>query len=265
MFSVKNKVALVTGGSRGIGLDIARGLLENGAAKVYISSRSEAACKEAVSDLQSSLKSDGKAVAIACNFSDHKDVKRLFNFISEDSSGVLNIVIANAGTTWGAPLEKHPPEAFDKVFGLNVKGVFMTIQGAAGMLEHSGSAEDPSRVVIVGSIAGLSVGSLGSAGTYGYFASKAAVHHLAKSLGVELGPRNITVNAIAPGFIKTKMSDGLIRLLGEDNISEVNPRGRMALPKDIEASIIYLCSSAGSYINGIILPIDGGMHLVSKL
>ncbi|KAJ8100441.1 hypothetical protein POJ06DRAFT_197090 [Lipomyces tetrasporus] len=265
MFSVRDKIALVTGGSRGLGLYAAHGLLTAGATKVYISSRSGRACDEAAKELNGDPTISGKAVAIAGNFANPDEIKRVFEFIEKDSCGKLDIVVANAGATWGAPLESHPAQAFDRVFDLNVKGVFLTVQAAAPLLAQSGDASDPARVIVVGSITGLSVASNGGGGTYGYLASKAAVHHLARSLAVELGPRNITVNAIAPGFFPTKMSQGLINMVGGELLAEINPRGRLGLPEDIEGVIVYLCSKAGSYVNGAVIPLDGGQHLVSKM
>ncbi|KAK9241215.1 hypothetical protein V1525DRAFT_392459 [Lipomyces kononenkoae] len=265
MFSVKDKIALVTGGSRGLGLYAARGLLKAGAAKVYIASRSGSACENAANALNADRQISGKAVAIAGNFAKEEDIKRVFEFIEKDSGGKLDIVVANAGATWGAPFETHPGKAFDRVFDLNVKGVFLTIQAAAPLLERSGDTNDPARVIVVGSVTGLSISSNGGGGTYGYLASKAAVHHLAKSLAVELGPRSIAVNAIAPGFFPTKMADGLINLIGSETLAGINPRGRLGLPEDIEGMIVFLCSKAGAYVNGAVIPLDGGQHLVSKL
>ncbi|KAK9354077.1 hypothetical protein V1523DRAFT_408978 [Lipomyces doorenjongii] len=265
MFSVKDKIALVTGGSRGLGFYAAHGLLAAGAAKVYISSRSGPACEKASNELNADPKISGQAVPIAGNFANVDDIKRVFEFIEKDSGGKLDIVVANAGATWGSPLETHPAQAFDRVFDLNVKGVFLTVQAAAPLLAQSGDAYDPARVIVVGSVAGLSITSNGGGGTYGYLASKAAVHHLAKSLAVELGPRNITVNVIAPGFFPTKMANGLIDMIGSETLAEINPRGRLGLPEDIEGILVYLCSKAGAYVNGAVIPLDGGQHLVSKL
>ncbi|KAK9368796.1 hypothetical protein V1509DRAFT_622854 [Lipomyces kononenkoae] len=265
MFSVKDKIALVTGGSRGLGLYAARGLLRAGAAKVYIASRSASACENAANALNKDPQISGKAVAIAGNFAKEEDIKRVFEFIAKDSGGKLDLVVANAGATWGAPFETHPSKAFDRVFDLNVKGVFLTIQAAEPLLARSGDKNDPARVIVIGSITGLSISSNGAGGTYGYLASKAAVHHLAKSLAVELAPRNITVNAIAPGFFPTKLANGLINMIGGETLAEINPRGRLGLPEDIEGMIVFLSSKPSAYVNGAVIPLDGGQHLVSKL
>ncbi|KAK9463158.1 uncharacterized protein V1516DRAFT_672124 [Lipomyces oligophaga] len=264
-FTVKGKIAFVSGGGRGLGLTATKALLENGAAKVYISSRNAAACAQAVKDLNSMPGISGTVISIPADFTKLDQIKNVFGQISSENNGRLDIVIANAGATWGSQIDSHPPEAFDRVFNLNLKGVFLTIQQALPLLEKSGSATDPSRVLIIGSITGIMTASGGGGGTYGYSISKAAVHHLTRLLSVELGPRNITVNAIAPGFFPSKMADGLISAVGKDNLSEANPRGRLGEPEDLESLTVFLCSKASSYINGTIIPLDGGFHLVSKL
>jgi NAD(P)-dependent dehydrogenase (short-subunit alcohol dehydrogenase family) len=263
-FSLNGKVALVTGGSRGLGLYMAEGILEAGASKVYISSRKAAACEEAVKELNSFAQSKGlkgRAVSIPADLGVRKGVEHLFSEYSKLESG-LDILIANAGATWGEDLATHPDSAFGKVMDLNVRGVFSSIQLFAPLLEKSGTPQDPSRVVVTGSVAGIRSGMSG--GTYGYLASKAAVHHLSKSLAVELGPRNITVNILAPGFFPTKMANGLLEVLG-DEMTTTNPRRRLGVKEDIIGATIYLCSPAGNYINGTVLPIDGGAHLSSRL
>ncbi|KAK9466919.1 hypothetical protein V1512DRAFT_262656 [Lipomyces arxii] len=264
MFTVNDKIVLVTGGSRGLGLYAAHALLVAGASQVYISSRKAIECDKSAKALNAIPGVKGKAIPIAGNFSTLDGVKTVMEFVKTNSGGKLDIVIANAGTTWGAPFEKHLPDMLDKVLDLNLKGVFYTIQQAASLLEATGTAADPARVIVVGSIIGLAVTG-GGTGTYGYLSSKAAVHHLSKALAVELGPRHINVNVIAPGFFPTKMGNGLINMIGTETLAEVNPTGRLGLPEDIEGAVLYLCSKAGAYINGVVLPIDGGQHLVSKL
>ena len=132
----------------------------------------------------------------------------------------------------------------------------------APLLEQAGTHESPSRIVIVGAIAGLSVPVVGNNGTIIYGASKAAAHHLAKNLAVELGPRNICTNAVAPGFFPSKLADGLIEILGgTESMAAANPRRRIGVPADIAGVMVYLCSDAGSYVNGAVIPVDGGNHL----
>ncbi|KAK9454091.1 hypothetical protein V1511DRAFT_512041 [Dipodascopsis uninucleata] len=268
--SVDGKVALITGGSRGLGYFAAEVLLANGASRVYISSRSQDACDKAAEQLNkatASIGKKGKAIGIGGNFTKSEDIDKVIGAIASDpSSGAkLDIVIANAGNTWGAPFGEHPLEAFDRVYSLNVKGVFGTIQAAAPLLERAGTQDDPARVLIMGSISGIMTGAFGNGGTYGYSTSKAAVHHLSKLLAVELGFRNITVNTIASGFINTKLSKALIDAVGEEKLAEGIPRGRIGSPDDLKSLVLYLCSKGSSYINGAVIPLDGGQHLLNKL
>lgn len=171
----------------------------------------------------------------------------------------VDILLANAGATWGEAFDTHPDSAFAKVMDLNVRGVFNTIRLFTPMLEKRGTVEDPSRVVITASVAGLGVGTLGKNGTYGYSASKAAVLHLGRNLALELGPRHIAVNSICPGFFPTKMSNGLLEISGgKEHIAQGNPLKKLGRPEDIAGAIVYLCSRAGSHVNGVALEIDGG-------
>ncbi|KAK9473225.1 uncharacterized protein V1510DRAFT_415457 [Dipodascopsis tothii] len=265
IFTIKGKTALVTGSSRGLGLAVARGLLEYGASTVFVTARQQKAAAAAAAELNAG--GHGRAVGIACDSADPAQIFKMVEEIGRQTGGKLDIVVANAGTSWGAPLAKHPPEAFDKVMRLNVQGVFHTIQAAVPLLEAAGTAADPSRVITIGSVAGLGVQMLGAAesGTYGYMASKAGVHHLSKMLAVELGPRNITVNAVAPGFFPTKMTAGLLQVVGEDTLAESNPLGRLGTDTDLVGLVVFLVSPASAYINGAVIPLDGGRHLGSRL
>lgn len=192
LFSVKGKVALITGGSSGLGLNMAHGLVRNGC-KVYISSRKQAQCDAAVKELSQY----GTAIAIACDASKKSDLDRLAKIITEkEGKNGVHFVIANAGATWGEGIDTHPESAFSKVMDLNVKSVFYTVQVMLPLLEKAGTAEDPARVITTGSVAGLRVSS---AGIIPYSTSKAAVHHLIRNMSVVLGHRHITANAISPG------------------------------------------------------------------
>jgi len=171
----------------------------------------------------------------------------------------VDILFANAGATWGAPFDDHPDDAFAKVMDLNVKSVFNTIRLFAPLLQKKGSIEDPSRVIITASVAGIGVGTIGKNATFGYSASKAAAIHLAKNLAVELGPRHILVNAIAPGFFPSKMASGLIALTGgADELANNNPSKRLGKPEDIAGLVVFLSSRASSHINGATIVVDGG-------
>ena len=171
----------------------------------------------------------------------------------------VDILLANAGATWGAAFDEHPDSAFAKVMDLNVRGVFNTIREFAPLLQKRASLEEPSRVIITASVAGLGIGTIGKQGTYGYSASKAAVIHLGRNLAVELGPRHITVNSICPGFFPTKMSNGLLDMSGgKESIAAANPMKRLGRPEDIAGVVVYLASRAGAHVNGATIAIDGG-------
>ncbi len=145
---------------------------------------------------------------------------------------------------------------------LNVRGVFNLVRLFTPMLSASGTARDPSRVIIVSSTAGTNVHHVGDHGTIMYSASKAAAHHLSRNFAVELGPRNITTNTVAPGFFPSKLANGLIELLGgQDELERENPRGRLGEPEDIAGVMLFLCSRAGNYINGEYISVDGGARL----
>lgn len=174
-------------------------------------------------------------------------------------TGRVDILLANAGATWGEAFDTHPDAAFAKVLDLNVRAVFNTVRLLAPLLRAGASREDPARVVITSSTAGLGVGTLGPQATFGYSASKAAALHLGRNLALELGPRHITVNSICPGFFPTKMSEGLLEMAGgAGKIAAGNPMGRLGRPEDIAGVVVYLCSRAGSHVNGEAIAIDGG-------
>ena len=260
--NVNGKVAVITGGTRGLGLNCAEILLLNGASTVVITSRKEKACAEAKSHLEKMLKDNNltaKVIAIAADIAVEEECKRFYEETIKQVDKV-DILIANAGATWGAPLEDHPVSAVKKILNLNVVAVFHTIQLFAPLLEKAGSKEDPSRVLIMSSVA--SIVTSDPVGTYGYLASKAGVSHMGKNLAVQLGPRNITVNSLAPGFFPTKMSSGLLEVAGEAMI-ESNPLGRLGVKEDLQNVVLFLTSKQSSYINGVVLPIDGGAHLSS--
>lgn len=264
MFSVNNKVAVITGGSRGLGLYMAEALLQGGASKVYLSSRKHQACLDAAEEMNKLAESNGwkgRAVGFGADCSNLAGCSKLYEEVAKHESKV-DILIANAGATWGQDFDNHPESAISKVFDLNVKGVFLTIQVFHKLLQNAGTSVDPARVLITGSTAGIVTNMSG--GTYGYLASKAAVHHLAKVLALELGPENITVNVLAPGFFKTKMAAGVLNLIGDEMVAS-NPRRRLGNKEDIIGITLFLCSPASNYINGVVIPLDGGMHLSARV
>ncbi|KAH8802807.1 hypothetical protein F5884DRAFT_683580 [Xylogone sp. PMI_703] len=264
MFRLGGKVALVTGGSRGLGLHAATALLKAGAKKVIITARKAGGPQgldQAVAKLNKLPGVAGNAIGIAASAAREEEIVRLVEQV-RNMEGKLDILVANAGATWGSKFEDAPDHASAKILDLNVRGVFLLAQKFAPLLEASGTAADPSRIIIMSSVAGISVPHTGENGTIMYSVSKAAAHHLGRNLAIELGPRNITTNVIAPGFFPSKLASGLIEKLGgEDALGAANPRKRLGQPEDIAGVVIYLCSPAGSYVNGVGISLDGGAHL----
>jgi NAD(P)-dependent dehydrogenase (short-subunit alcohol dehydrogenase family) len=249
LFAIDSKVALVTGGSRGIGMMIARGFVEAGA-KVYISSRKAEVSDEAAAELSKV----GTCISLPADLSSEDECRRLAAEIASREEG-LHILVNNAGANWGAPLEEFPASGWDKVLDLNLKAPFFLTRALLPQLEKVATADDPARVINIGSIDGIHVPILH---TYSYSASKAAVHHLTRVLARELGPRNITVNAVAPGPFESKMMEQTLRNFG-DSIAASSPLGRIGRPDDMAGVAIYLASRAGSYVTGAIIPVDGGI------
>ena len=254
LFTLSGKVALVTGGSSGIGRMMAEGLLRAGAS-VYISSRKRDVCDQVARELAEI----GPCAAIPADVSRTDGRAELV-----ESMGVLedclHVLVNNAGAAWAAPFADYPEAAFDKVFGLNVKAPFLLTRDLTPLLERGASEDDPARVINVGSMDGLHVPQLIGTGTFAYSASKAALHHLTRTLAVELGPRNITVNAVAPGFFASRMTAGVLDRHGAD-IQAACPLGRLGRPEDMAGIAIYLASRAGAYTNGAVIPVDGGTLL----
>jgi NAD(P)-dependent dehydrogenase (short-subunit alcohol dehydrogenase family) len=249
LFDLTGKTAVVTGGTRGIGLMIARGLLEAGA-RVYISSRKADACAAA----EAELSPYGTVSAIPANLATEDECLRLAGAVGEREQA-LNVLVNNAGATWGAPLEEFPAAAWDKVVDLNLKAPFFLTRAFLPLLEAGGTPDDPARVINVGSIDGLRVPPFP---TYPYSASKAGLHHLTRVLARELGPRGITVNAVAPGPFESKMMASTLREFG-DAIAESAPLRRIGRPDDMAGVAIYLASRAGAYVTGAVIPVDGGI------
>ncbi len=249
LFSVEGKVALVTGGSRGIGEMIARGYVENGA-KVYISSRKANVC-DALAD---ELSKFGTCISLPFDLGGMAGIEDLAAAVAERESK-LDILVNNAGATWGAPFDSFDDAAWDRVLDLNVKGVFHLTRFLRPALAAAGTAGDPSRVVNIGSVDGIRVPELE---TYSYSASKAAVHHLTRVLASRLAPDHITVNAIAPGPFESKMMAATLEAFG-DAIRDQIPLRRIGEPDDMAGAAIFLCSRAGAYVTGAVIPVDGGI------
>ena len=249
LFDLSGKSAVVTGGTRGIGLMIARGLLQAGA-RVYISSRKADACAAA----QQELSGYGTVDAIPANLATEAECQRLAAEVGRREQA-LNVRVNNAGATWVAPIGEYPAAAWDKVLDLNLKSPFFLTRAFLPLLEAAGSGDDPARVINVGSIDGLRVPPFP---TYAYSASKAGLHHLTRVLARELGPRRITVNAVAPGPFESKMMAATLRAFGEQ-IAEAAPLRRIGRPDDMAGVAVFLSSRAGAYVTGAVIPVDGGI------
>lgn len=248
LFSIDGKVALITGGSSGIGRMIASGFVDAGA-RVYISSRKAEVCDEVAAELSER----GECIAIPADLSSEGECRRLADEIAARADR-LDILINNAGATWGSPLADLDEAAWERVLALNVKGVFHLTKFLLPLLEAAGTTEEPARVINVGSIDGLRVPIME---TYAYSASKAGVHMLTRHLAKQLAPR-ITVNAIAPGPFQSKMMAATLDTFG-DEITASAPLRRIGRPDDVVGTAIYLASRAGSYLTGAIIPVDGGI------
>lgn len=208
---------------------------------------------------------NAQAISVPADNSRMDELDRLVAEVKKTTDHV-DILFANAGATWGEKFETHPEGAFSKVMDLNVKSVFYLVQKFAPLLTAKASPADPSRVIITGSVAGLGVGSLGENATFSYSASKAAVIHLAKNLALELGPRGVLTNAIAPGFFPSKMASGLIEKQGGMKaLEDQSPNGRLGKAEDIAGTVVYLGSRAGSHLNGAVVVLDGGSILKGRL
>lgn len=249
LFDVAGKVALVTGGSRGIGEMIAEGFVANGV-KTYISSRKAEACDATAARL-SAL---GACISIPSDLSSAEGLQALVGELRRRED-TLDILVNNAGATWGAPIEEFPESAWDKVMNINVKSPFFLTQALLPLLEKSATQEDPARIIMVGSVDGLNVNQLP---TFSYGPSKAAVHHLTRVLASHLAARNITVNAIAPGPFPSKMMAHTLENFGEQVRNGV-PLKRIGEPADMAGAAIYLSSKASSYVTGVVIPVDGGV------
>jgi NAD(P)-dependent dehydrogenase (short-subunit alcohol dehydrogenase family) len=252
LFSVRDKSAVVTGGSRGIGLMIARGLLENGA-RVVISSRKATSCDETARKLSQY----GECISAPADISSVEGPNHLAQVVTETFDGRLDILINNAGVTWGAPIDVFPRRGWDKVLATNVSGLFEVTAALLPALRKAASAETPARVINIGSVDGLRAPAFPN---FSYSSSKAAVHMLTRHLAVHLADDHIRVNAIAPGAFPSDMlgfitSDDERLALLEQEI----PVGRIGRPDDITGAVLYLTSAASTYVTGTITTVDGGL------
>ena len=251
LFSVKGKVAVVTGGSRGIGEMITSGFLANGV-KVYISARKAPALIDKANELSERYEMD--CIPVPCDLSNMQGINEFVEIIEKKEKSI-NFLINNAGAAWGEPLESFSEKGWDKVMDLNVKSIFFLTQKFKTLLTKNATVEDPSRVINIGSIDGLNVPAME---TYPYGASKAAVHHLTRVLAAKLVKENILVNAIAPGPYPSNMLGAAVNH-DYSEIAKRNPRNRVGTPEDIAGLAIFLCSRAGAYTVGETITSDGGI------
>jgi NAD(P)-dependent dehydrogenase (short-subunit alcohol dehydrogenase family) len=249
LFSLQGKVALVTGGSRGIGYMIARGYVENGV-KTYISARKAEACDAAAKELSAY----GTCLSLPADVGKFDDLRRLAKELASKESK-LDILVNNAGSNWAEPIEQYGESGWDKVIDVNLKAVFFLTRELLPQLRAAGTHADPARVINIGSIDGLHVPGLD---TFAYSSSKAGVHHLTRVLARRLAHDHINVNAIAPGPFESKMMAETLRTFG-DAIKAACPRGRIGEPEDMAGTAIFLASRASSYITGAVIPVDGGI------
>jgi NAD(P)-dependent dehydrogenase (short-subunit alcohol dehydrogenase family) len=251
LFDVSDKAVVVTGGSRGIGLMIARGFVQGGA-RVYITARKAEACDAAAAELAK----EGTCVSVPSDLATTEGAQAFVDAVTEREPA-LHVLVNNAGATWGAPLEEFPEAGFDKVLDINVKAVFNLTRLFLPHLRAAATADDPARVINIGSIDGIRVPMMEN---YSYSASKAAVHMLTRHLAHSLCGDNITVNAIAPGPFESKMMAFVLgNEQGRDAVAATVPLKRIGRPDDMAGAAIFLASRAGSYLTGTVIPVDGGI------
>jgi NAD(P)-dependent dehydrogenase (short-subunit alcohol dehydrogenase family) len=257
LFSIAGKVVVVTGGSRGVGLMIARGLVQAGA-RVYITSRTAEACAAVAAELSR----QGECFSIPADLSSRAGAEHLRDELAGREER-LHVLVNNAGASWGAPIDDFPEAGFDKVLNTNVKGVFFTTTLLLPLLRAAATANDPARVINIGSVDGLSVPAHES---FPYSASKAAVHMLSRHLARRLVTENINVNAIAPGLFPSKMTAFMFESPDtERSVLESIPMRRAGTQEDIAGTVIYLASRAGAYVTGAVIPVSPGVATLRSL
>lgn len=251
LFDLKGKTALITGGGRGLGEQIAEGLAEAGA-NIVVCSRKREACEQVALRLESDC--GVETLAVACDVTKQEEVEQVVNKTVE-RFGTIDILVNNSGATWGAPTLEMPLEAFQKVMNVNVTGTFLMSQKVGEVMLNQNSG----KIINIASVAGLGGADPRFMETVGYNASKGAVITFTKDLAVKWGKHNIQVNALAPGFFPTKMSKGVLEQ-GGDFILDRTPLGRFGSERDLKGAALFLACRASDYVTGDVLVVDGGMH-----
>jgi NAD(P)-dependent dehydrogenase (short-subunit alcohol dehydrogenase family) len=255
LFSVKGKRVLITGGGAGIGKMITDGLAERGA-HILTVSRKQKVLDELVAELKGARGFDVRAHA--ADLSKDEDIARVAALAGEHFGGELDLLINNSGATWGAPLDEYPADGWDKIFNINVRGLFFLTQKCLPFLRKAAKPEDPARVINIGSISGL---TCPPDNAWAYHPAKAAVHHLTRNLAKSLAADYITVNAIAPGFFPSRMTAFMIPDGDDSGIASAIPLKRVGKPSDILGTTLYLASRAGAFTTGALVVVDGGYSL----
>lgn len=249
LFDLQGRIALVTGGSRGIGEMIATGFVANGV-RTYISSRKADACASTAERLSGA----GECISIPADLSSLEGIESLAGKLAGREER-LDILVNNAGAVWGESIDEFPESGWDKVLAINLKSPFFLTRRLLPLLEKAGTHENPARVINIGSVDGLHVTPMP---TFSYGASKAGLHHLTRILAAHLASRHINVNAIAPGPFQSKMMEHTLKTAGERIVQQI-PRKRIGEPTDMAGAAIFLASQAASYVTGVVLPVDGGL------
>ena len=249
LFRLDGRTAIVTGGGRGLGRHMAEALSDAGA-NVVLCSRTVELLEEVREEIEAR---GGRALALQCDVTEGEDVERVVSE-AEGTFGSVDVLVNNSGATWGAPPAEMPPEKFDQVIAVNVRGTFLMSQAAGRRMIERGSG---GTIVNISSVAGLVGGNPDYMQTVGYNSSKGAVISMTRDLATAWAKHNITVNAIAPGWFPTRMSGGLIERFEEAMLSDI-PLGRFGNPEDLKGVVVFLASPAAAYITGQTVVVDGG-------